>query len=469
MSGDPLDLTVAQLASLTRSGQLSAVEIVDASLRRIEERDGAVRAFVVVLADEALRDAARLDALPPEARGALHGVPVGIKDIFDVAGVPTRRGAESFARAPAASADATTVARLRAAGAVVVGKTHTHELACGVYTPQTRNPWDPGRSAGGSSGGSGAAVAAGMVAAATGSDTGGSVRIPAALCGTVGLKPTYGRISRHGAATLSWSLDHVGVLARTVADAWDVASVLVGPDAGDPATWGQPVLARDPAPASLPLRLGIPRQVLTTGLTAAGSAAWTAALDLVAGTGVQLVELDVPELDDALPAEYTILQAEAATYYAALLADRPEAIGDGVRAVLERGMTIAATDYLRAQRVRGRLQSGFRRELARTGARAVLAPTVPCTAQRHDQLFTTEAGTEGIPAAFVRTTAPFNLTGMPSISIPSGLAPDGLPFGVQLAGPPHGEAELIATAQLLEHRFGHVRPPLPPAAVPASP
>src|SRR2546422_10726421 len=225
-----------------RAGSLRASALLASILERIDEVEPDLRAFVLVDREGVQRAAVALDrelALG-RLRGPLHGIPVAVKDIFDVAGFPTRCGCRAYDDAPPASEDSTVVARLRAAGAIILGKTTTHELACGVYTPPTRNPWDLERIPGGSSGGSGAAIAAGVVPGAIGSDTGGSIRIPASHCGLVGLKPTYGRISRSGALALSWSLDHVGTLTRTVEDAALMLSVLAGPDSRDPTTIGRP-------------------------------------------------------------------------------------------------------------------------------------------------------------------------------------------------------------------------------------
>ena len=222
----PWELSLVEAANLIAAGELAPSELVASALERLEAVEPLLHAFVSVDAEGALHEARAQDG---RRGGALRGIPIAIKDIFDVAGLPTGNGSGAYADAAPAAEDATAVARLRAAGAVLVGKTVTHVLACGVYTPPTRNPWDLDRSPGGSSGGSAAAVAAGAVMGATGSDTGGSIRIPAAHCGLVGVKPTYGRVSRAGALALSWSLDHVGPLARTVEDAALLLSVLAGP------------------------------------------------------------------------------------------------------------------------------------------------------------------------------------------------------------------------------------------------
>jgi aspartyl-tRNA(Asn)/glutamyl-tRNA(Gln) amidotransferase subunit A len=352
-------LSMTQAAQLTRAGEVSAVELVEQSLSSIHRSQDSLNAFVLVDDDGARQEARRLDQLDPAFRGALHGVPVAIKDIFDVAGHPTRRGSAAFENAPPARRDSEAVRRLRSAGAVVVGKTRTHALACGVYTGGAANPWDVRRSAGGSSGGSGAAVAAGLVFGATGSDTGGSVRIPAALCGAVGLKPTYGRISRVGVASLAWSLDHVGPLARDVADAWLMYEVMAGGDVRDPATVGHGVRDRPPAGGAGRLRVGIPGGALLEDLTPGVRSVWARATTQLSADDVDLVPVTVRGLSGALAAEFAIVMAEAATYYERLVRAHRELIEPGVRDLLEAGLQLPAVTYLRAQRARALLQRAF--------------------------------------------------------------------------------------------------------------
>src|SRR6059058_3147686 len=238
MTAAPWSLSVVQAAELIKTKRLKPSELAESALERYRVVEPLVHAFVSVDEDRVMRDAKAQDG---HSGGPLHGIPVAIKDIFDINGSKTGCGSKAMQDAPPATRDSAAVARLRAAGAIIFGKTTTHELACGVYTPPTRNPWDLERSAGGSSGGSGAAVAAGMAMGATGSDTGGSIRIPAALCGVVGIKPTYGRVSRAGVAALSWSLDHAGPLARTVDDAALLLRAMAGVDPRDPTSIDRPL------------------------------------------------------------------------------------------------------------------------------------------------------------------------------------------------------------------------------------
>ena len=291
-------------------------------------------------------------------------MPVAIKDIFDIEGHRTGCGSPLYADDPVAEADADAVARLRSAGAVLVGKTATHELACGVYTQGTRNPWDLRRSCGGSSGGSGAAVAAGLAMAATGSDTGGSIRIPAAVCGVVGIKPTYGVVSRRGVAALAWSLDHVGPIARSVDDAAAVFEVLVDPDA-------RPRLADAPDPADARSQgavLGIPTDAVLSRVLPSVRAAFEEACAVLVDAGARLEEVSIPELEETLPLEFAIVAAEAASYHAERLRTSAALIGPEIRPLFQAGAILPAGDYLLAQRLRSVSAPRSRKRSTRTAS-----------------------------------------------------------------------------------------------------
>jgi len=295
-------LTLEELSSLLRDRQVSPVEVTQAYLERIDALDETLNAYITVMREQALADARRCEEeiLRGDYRGALHGVPVALKDLYDTAGVRTTAASKIYAgRVP--DEDATSVARLRAAGAVLIGKTNLHEFAYGVTTDSsyfgpTRNPWDLERVPGGSSGGSGAAVAAGLCVAATGSDTGGSIRIPAALCGVVGLKPTYGRISCHGVLPLSWTLDHPGPMARTVYGAAVMLRAMAGYDPRDPATADVPVPdyiagLRDGVAG---LRIGLDPQWSLSGIHQKVRAVFQEALAVLEGLGAEIVEVSIP-------------------------------------------------------------------------------------------------------------------------------------------------------------------------------
>jgi aspartyl-tRNA(Asn)/glutamyl-tRNA(Gln) amidotransferase subunit A len=451
----PWELSLAEAARLIGTGELASSELVESALERIEAVEPLLHAFVSVDATTALREAREQDGRPA---GPLRGIPVAIKDIFDVAGLPTRNGSAAFADAAPAAEDSTVVARLRAAGAVVVGKTTTHLLACGVHTPPTRNPWDLDRSPGGSSGGSGAAVAAGAVLGATGSDTGGSIRIPAAHCGLVGVKPTYGRVSRVGVLALSWSLDHVGPLARTVEDAALLLSAFAGPDPRDPTTLERPplpdpLLRRDDEVAGL--RVGVLRGRPFTPVEAEVGDALDAAVAALEGEGASVVELELPELERNLPAEFVIVAAEAAAHHEERLLRAPETVDDEVRTLFETGLLLPASIYPRAQRVRRLMQQAVAAVFEVQRLDGLVAPTVPAAPQRCDQ-FEYELGgvPESVQNALVRTTAPFNLTGLPAVAVPTGVGASGFPGSVQLVARPFDEPMALRLARAVERAAG---------------
>jgi aspartyl-tRNA(Asn)/glutamyl-tRNA(Gln) amidotransferase subunit A len=451
----PMDISAA--AALIKEGELSSVVLVSSTLERLHAVDRHLHAFVTVDAEGALTQAERLDRELQDGRqrGPLHGIPVGIKDIFDVAGMPTKCGCRAFSDVPPASTDSTATARLRQAGAVIVGKTTTHELALGVSTPPTRNPWDLRRSAGGSSGGSGAAVAAGSIMAALGSDTGGSIRTPSALCGVVGLKPTYGRVSRAGVLPLSWSLDHAGAITRSVADAGLLLEILAGPDASDQSTLGQPEFNR-PVLSNESLsdrRLGVVPEAFLDPLEESVRNGFEEAVETARTLGAAIVKVSIPELKWALGAEFTIILAEAASYHEELLRMNPELLSEDILTQLQAGYLLPAATYLRAQRTRAVIQAAFRKAFDGHCLDGVLTPTVPCTAhltEQTEQDMLDLSGTEE-PAgqAYVRTTGPANLAGLPAIALPFKLSPEGLPISVQLLARPFQERELLRMAKAL--------------------
>jgi aspartyl-tRNA(Asn)/glutamyl-tRNA(Gln) amidotransferase subunit A len=457
---EPWALDLVDAATLIARCELAPSELVASTLDRLEAVEPFLHAFVSVSAEEALREAATQDG---QAGGPLAGIPVAVKDIFDLAGRPTGCGSAAYRGAAPADENASAVARLRAAGAIVVGKTTTHELACGVYTPPTRNPWDLERSPGGSSGGSGAAVAAGAAMGAIGSDTGGSIRIPASHCGLVGVKPTYGRVSRAGALALSWSLDHVGPLARSVPDAALLLSVLAGPDPRDPTTSGrpplpEPLLRADDEVAGL--RVGLLRGEPFAPCEPDVEAALDDAVARLLGEGVEVEDSALPELERSLAVEFAIVAAEAASYHETRLARSGTVIGEAVRNLLETGLLLPASIYLRAQRTRRLMQQAIAAAFERQRLDALLAPTVPAAPQRRDQ-DEYELGAEAEPVieALVRTTAPFNLSGLPAVAIPTGVGSSGFPGSVQVVGGPFDEQTALRLAQAIERGGARPGPP----------
>ncbi|MBH5338793.1 amidase [Streptomyces pactum] len=462
---NPHELTLAAAATEIRERRLSPVELVDSVLDRIGRVDPQVRAYVTVAAEQArsaARDAER-EAARGVFRGPLHGVPVGIKDLIDVAGMPTT--ASSRVRAGhRATTDSTVAARLRAAGAVLVGKTHTHEFAYGLTTPQTANAWHSGRVAGGSSGGSAVAVAAGAATFALGTDTGGSIRVPAALNGVVGLKPTYGLVPRHGVTPLSWSLDHVGPITRTVEDAALVLAALAGHDPRDPASLDIPAVDHRPErePDLSGVRVGVPSTYFFDHIDPQVAAAVHHAIAQLEALGTRLVEVDIPMTRYIQATQWGLMVPEASAYHERTLRTAPELYQADVRILLEAGELMSAGDHLRAQRARTLIRGAWTRLLQEVDV--IAAPTVPMTAVPAAQESVTwpDGTVESVSDAYVRLSAPANITGLPALSVPAGHDTAGLPIGMQLIGRPLDERTLLRTG----HAYERTRPAraLAPAA-----
>lgn len=453
----PYELGVAEAAAEIAAGRLSPVELTASVLARLEETEPVLHAFAHVTAERATADGARCEAelARGASRGPLHGIPLGVKDLYDTAGIPTTSSSRVRA-GHVPDADAAVVERLHAAGTVLVGKTHTHEFAYGITTPTTRNPWDPARIPGGSSGGSGAAVAAGSCLVGLGSDTAGSIRIPASLCGTVGLKPTYGRASRRGVASLSWSLDHVGPLTRSVEDAALVLGAMAGHDRLDPASLDVPVPdytagLRDGVAG---LRVGVPANFFFDRVQGDVETAVRRAVDALADQGAQVREVQVPYADAMLAAEYAILLPEASDYHAQSLRAGPELYGEDVRTLLEVGELVLATDYVKALRVRTLVQRGWADMFADLDV--LVAPATPVTAPAAGDAEVTydDGSTEDVTIALVRLALPGNLTGLPVLSLPVGHDRAGLPIGLQVVGRPFDEATVLRVGHACEAAAG---------------
>lgn len=458
-SADLLDHTIASLAVAYRAGSVSPVEATAAALRRIEQTQRRLRAFVVIDRDGAM-DAASIaerELREGRDRGPLHGIPVAVKDIFDVAGWPTRCGSASRADAEAAERDAVAVARLRAAGVVVVGKTVTQEFAAGVLSPPARNPWDPDRAPGGSSGGSAVAVAVGAALIGLGSDTGGSVRIPAAACGVVGFKPAFGALPVDGVFPLAWSLDTVGPLTRSVDDAALAYAALRGespPAAGSPESIAG-------------LRLALPREHFLARLQPDVAETVHAAASVFRSLGADVVEVDWPSAGAARDCAFVLNRVETAAVHAELAvnAERIAALNPDLRLRIRAGGRLAVNDYLLALRARSVLRDSVADLFRRHRLRAVLAPTLPTTAlPAADPVARWVDGDESAGTAWTRLTMPFNATGQPVLALPCGFDSTGLPIGLQLAGRPGDEATLFRLGRAYEAAspWSSKRPPTVP-------
>lgn len=442
----PFELTLAEAARQIRAGALSPVELTESVLARIDAVDPRITAFSIVTAELATEAAARAEQeiAVGRYRGPLHGIPVGVKEIYDMAAVPSTSSSQVRADYLPVE-DSVVVAKLHEAGAVVVGRTHSHEFAYGVVTPQTRNPWRMDRIAGGSSGGSAAAVAVGACFLGLGSDTAGSIRIPAALCGTVGLKPTYGRVSRTGVTPLAWSLDHAGPLTRTVEDAALAMNVIAGYDPLDPGSVDIPVpdfaagLGRDVAGTTA----GIPVNFFTEHVDPQIRTAVEAACTRLADLGMRFREVRLPMADEVMTTEFGILAPEAASFHQQMLREHGDLYTEDVRQALQAGESVLAVDYLAAQRNRSLIRQQWREVF--DDIDVLIAPTVPVAAMDAGKPEVTwpDGVTEGPVEAYIRFSAPANLTGLPALSVPCGFTEAGLPIGLQIIGRAFDEATVL--------------------------
>jgi aspartyl-tRNA(Asn)/glutamyl-tRNA(Gln) amidotransferase subunit A len=433
-------LGVAEIIQHIRRRQVSPVEVAEACLKRIASLEPQLHAWATLDRSGALAAARHCEqALQRgEACGALCGVPVGLKDIFYTAGLRTAAGSRVYADF-VPTYDATAVVRLKESGAVVLGKTVTTEFATADPSP-TRNPWNTAHTPGGSSSGSAAAVAARMIPAALGSQTGGSTLRPAAYNGIVGLKPTYGRISRYGVIPVSWCLDHVGILVRSVEDAALVLQAIAGHDAHDPGALAQPLgdYLAAVQHAEPPPRIGVVRQFFFEQAETEIQQHTEHVLERLAGSGATVREVALPSsFATVLAAHRLVMRVEAAAFHADMFVSKREQYGPKLRESIETGLTISGVDYLRAQRLR-RL---FQQEVAQMfdGVDVLLTPTTPAPAPR-------DLSTTG-DAKF---QSPWTSAGVPAITLPSGRSKDGMPLGVQLVAPALQEERLLQAARWCE-------------------
>lgn len=463
--GELCSLTIHRASEMIRTRELSPVELTRAFLQRIDALDGRLHSYITVLERNAMMEARAAEAAIFEGgyRGPLHGIPIALKDLFDTAGVRTTANSR-LTRDRVPDEDATAVARLRAAGCIVLGKLQMHEWAMGgpdptSLCPPARNPWDLDCMPGGSSSGSAAAVAAGLCMGSLGSDTGGSIRSPAALCGTVGLKPTYGRVSRAGVLPLSWSQDHCGPITWTVEDAALMLQAIAGRDAKDPTSSSAPVPNYSQALREdcRGFTIGVPRHYISGAngdTNPETAAALERAITVLENLGAQVVEVTVPSLVHARAANTVIMHAEGFAYHEANLKARPEEYGDYVRARLYIGGLLGAADYIQAQRARSLLRRAFAQVMRQVDL--IVTPTALAPAGLMDA-FDPTGVTRG--SSF---TAPFNLTGMPAISVNCGISKAGLPIGMQIAGRPFDELAVLRAAYAYQQatRWFERRPPL---------
>jgi aspartyl-tRNA(Asn)/glutamyl-tRNA(Gln) amidotransferase subunit A len=462
-----LGQTILQTGQLLRKRSLSPVELTEDCLARIEKLNPRLNAFITVTAESARSEArtAEVEIRSGKWRGPLHGVPIALKDLIDTAGVRTTAASAMFKdRIP--PEDAEVFRRLKDAGAVLLGKQNLHEFAYGgssmvSYFGEVRNAWNSEHIAGGSSGGSATAVAARLGFGAIGTDTAGSVREPAALCGVVGLKPTYGRVSARGVIPLSASLDHVGPIARTVADVAVIFQAIAGFDAKDKAGVDVPVgdytagLEQD----LKPLRVGVPRKFFFEDLDADVASAMKHALSGLTTMGADLRELDLGELDLAVPTDRTLQSAESYAFHAEFVARSPELYQPETLRRIRTGENVSP------ERIKecGRELERARRDIAAIFADVdlLVTPTTPIPAPAIAELKQNPDLLRPRELLLLRNTRPINVWGLPAISIPCGFTPSGLPIGLQIIGPRWGEAKVLQLAHAYEQATAwHKREPL---------
>jgi len=449
-------LTIHEAAEALRERRLSATELTNAALKRIERLNPGLNAFITVTPDHAMERARQADTelASGHDRGPLHGIPIAVKDLFHMRGVHTTDGSILFEHL-VPDENSTVVEKLEAAGAVIVGKLNMHELAYGITSANphfgpVRNPWDNGRSPGGSSGGSGAAVAAQIVYAAMGSDTGGSIRIPAAFCGTVGIKPTYGRVSRYGTMPLGYSLDHMGPLARSVRDAALMLNAIAGHDRRDETSSRRPVVDYVPEQACRirGLRIGFAENFFFDRLDPDVESAVRGAIARAESLGATVKSVFLPDLAAINAVGRMILLSEASAVMEPYM-DQRQRFGRDVLALLDQGRLVPAADYINAQRLRRKMIAEFDEVWKEVDC--LLCPTTPNTAPKLGDVTVRLGGRdEDVRLATTRLVRGVNVLGYPAISMPCGLSSDGLPIGLQILGPAFEESLILRIAAALE-------------------
>jgi aspartyl-tRNA(Asn)/glutamyl-tRNA(Gln) amidotransferase subunit A len=464
-------LSMEDASALLRTKKVSPVELTQACISRIERLNPQLNAFITVSAESALAEARRAEAEIHQGRwrGALHGIPIALKDLVDTSGVRTTAASGLFKdRIPVE--DAEVVRRLRAAGAVFLGKLNMHEFAYGgssviSYFGPVRNPWNPAHCSGGSSGGSAAAVAAYLCYGAIGSDTGGSIREPASYCGIVGLKPTYGRVSTAGAIPLSWSLDHLGPMTRTVTDAALMLQVIAGYDPRDTASadTSVPDYAATIGSSTSSLRIGVPRDYFYEGLHPDIHSAMEAALSVLKTLGGNQLDI-APLVTDATYASVmdpciAVLQAEAYAFHQEYVANNPELYQKQTMERILAGAKVTTPTYVHSLRQLEHLRRSVSRRVE--GADLLITPTTPVPPYTIADLQSDPAAERPKEVRMLRNTRPFNMLGMPTISVPCGFTQSGLPVGMQITGASGDEVTILRLAHAYQHATDwHKRRPL---------
>ena len=463
-ASDSIWLSLSDASRLIRDKKVSPVELTQSCLKRIERLNPKLNAFITVTAESALAQAreAEADIQRSHWRGPLHGVPIALKDLFDTAGVRTTAASGLFKdRVP--KQDAEIVRRLKDAGAVLLGKLNMHEFAYGGSTVVSffgpvHNPWSLEHIAGGSSSGSAVAMAAGLCYGSVGSDTGGSIRQPSAYCGTVGLKPTYGRVSTRGVVPLSWLYDHVGPMTRSVADAAAMLQVLAGFDPEDSNSADQPVPDYSAALRHAgPLRVGVPRAYFYEGLHPDIENAMNAALAVIGKLASSVRDIEMPASNDT-----TILRAEAYAYHAENAKKSPELYQPETLKRIRAGEDVTTATYIQARRQVDQYRHNIRKVFETVDL--LVTPTTPVPPFTISELLADMDNLRTREILSLRNTRPFNILGLPSISVPCGFTKSGLPIGLQISGAPWAEANVLSLAHAYEQQTDwHTKHPGEPA------
>jgi aspartyl-tRNA(Asn)/glutamyl-tRNA(Gln) amidotransferase subunit A len=459
---DIASMDIAAAAQAIAAKSLSSTELIEETLTRIAQVDSHLKAFVEVLAEDARASAraADVELRSGKDRGPLHGIPIAIKALYDVKGVKTT-SCSKVRQDYIPQTDSTVVRKLKDAGAVIVGMVTCHEFAFGFDSVPTRNPWNTNHIPSGSSGGTGAAVAAGLCFAGTGTDTGGSIRAPSAANGIAGIKPSYGRVSKAGVASLSWSLDHAGPMARSVEDLAILLNVMAGPDPKDPHALDVSVPNYTDALSGniQGLRVGVPTNYFFDDVQPAVGDAVMEAVRHLEKLGAAIVPMSVPISDRLIDAWLAIAVSEAAVYHQHDLRTNADQYGEDVRFLLEAGELTFATTYINAQRVRLLWKASLGE--AMRDIDVIVTPTLPNTAMKVGET-TIKIGPkeETVFDVSARYCAPFDMAGLPAASIPCGFAPNGLPIGLQIVGKPYNEEIVLKIGHAFERSTDyHLRRP----------
>ena len=462
-------LSAGQLSRLIKNREVSPVEVIKAHLARIDALESTLNSFITLLPDQAMEDArkAEQEIQIGRYRGPLHGIPFGLKDLFYVKGIRNTSGSKIFDNY-LPNFDSTIASKLKEAGAILLGKLNLHQFAYGATGENPdyghmHNPWNPACITGGSSGGSASAAGSGQCTLTAGTDTGGSIRIPSALCGLAGLKPTYGRLSRYGITVLSWSQDHPGPMARTVEDCALAMNAVAGYDPNDPtsANVSVPDYTKTLTGNIKSLRVGVAKEFFEDSIDPQVEEAVRKAIELLSELGANVHEVSWPMYHRSQAISSTILMAEATTYHKKLIQKHGFQLDSAVRLRLEAGFFVSGVDYIQAQRGRTLFYRQSRDLLKQVDILA--GPTVPIAACK---IGTTEVRlgntTMGVIPALTQYTRPFNLNGFPAITVPCGFSKDGLPIGLQLAGKPFDEETLLRVAHVYEQatEWHKRRPPI---------